>query len=38
MLTPDAGLYGFPHVRFFQIFISHGSIVAAAVYMTAVEG
>ena len=37
LLTPDAGRYGFPHFRFFQIFISHGSIVTAAVYMTTVE-
>ena len=38
LLTPDAGIYGFPHFRFFQTMISHGSIVAAAVYMTVVEG
>lgn len=38
LLTPDAGPYGFPHFRFFQVMVSHGSIVAAAVYMTAVEG
>ena len=38
LLTPDAGIYGFPHFRFFQTIISHGSIVAAAVYMTVVEG
>lgn len=38
LLTPDAGPYGFPHFRFFQVFVSHGSIVAAAVYMAAVEG
>lgn len=38
ILTPDAGPYGFPHFRFFQVFISHGSIVTAAVYMAAVEG
>ena len=37
LLTPDAGAYGFPHLRFFQTFISHGSIVTAAIYMTAVE-
>jgi hypothetical integral membrane protein (TIGR02206 family) len=33
LLTPDAGAYGFPHFRFFQGIISHGSIVAAAIYM-----
>ena len=38
ILTPDAGPYGFPHFRFFQVFVSHGAIVTAAVYMTAVEG
>lgn len=37
ILTPDAGIYGFPHFRFFQVIISHGSIVTAAIYMTAVE-
>lgn len=38
ILTPDAGAFGYPHVRFFQVFISHGSIVLAAIYMTVVEG
>ncbi len=38
LLTPDLGIYGFPHFRFFQTFISHGLIVTAAIYMTAVEG
>ncbi|MBM4421807.1 MAG: TIGR02206 family membrane protein [Chloroflexi bacterium] len=38
IFTPDLGLYGFPHFRFFQTFISHGLIVTAAIYMTVVEG
>jgi hypothetical integral membrane protein (TIGR02206 family) len=38
LLTPDAGRYGFPHFRAFQTMISHGAIIASAVYMTAVEG
>jgi len=38
LLTPDAGIYGFPHFRFFQAIISHGAIVTAAIYMTLVEG
>ena len=38
LLTPDAGIYGFPHFRFWQTMISHGTIVASAVYMTVVEG
>jgi hypothetical integral membrane protein (TIGR02206 family) len=37
LLTPDAGQYGFPHFRFFQVIVSHGSIITAAVYMAAVE-
>lgn len=38
LITPDLGIYGFPHFRFFQTFISHGLIVTAAIYMTVVEG
>jgi hypothetical integral membrane protein (TIGR02206 family) len=38
LITPDAGIYGFPHIRFFQTMIAHGLIVFSAVYMTAVEG
>jgi hypothetical integral membrane protein (TIGR02206 family) len=38
LLTPDAGIYGFPHFRFFQVMLSHGAIVTAAIYMTVVEG
>jgi len=38
LLTPDAGQYGFPHFRAFQVMISHGSIMTAAIYMTLVEG
>lgn len=38
LLTPDAGKYGFPHFRSFQVMLSHGTIVTAAVYMTLVEG
>ena len=38
LATPDLGIYGFPHFRFFQTFISHGLIVTSAVYMTVVEG
>lgn len=38
VLTPDLGIYGFPHFRYFQTFISHGLIITAAVYMTVVEG
>ena len=38
LLTPDAGIYGFPHFRFLQTMLSHGMIVLAAFYMTLVEG
>lgn len=38
LATPDLGIYGFPHFRFFQTFISHGLIVTSAIYMTIVEG
>jgi hypothetical integral membrane protein (TIGR02206 family) len=37
LLTPDIGIYGFPHFRFFQTFISHGLLTTSAVYLTIVE-
>jgi hypothetical integral membrane protein (TIGR02206 family) len=38
LFTPDAGPYGFPHFRFWQVLISHGAIVTTAIYLTAIEG
>jgi hypothetical integral membrane protein (TIGR02206 family) len=38
LFTPDLGIYGYPHYRFFQTFVAHGGIMAAAVYFTFVEG
>ena len=38
LLTPDAGRYGFPHVRFFTTFISHALLFSAPLYLTLVEG
>lgn len=38
LLTSEVGVYGFPHFYAFQIFISHGGIILAAVYMAVVEG
>ena len=38
LLTPDAGIYGFPHFRAFQTFASHGGIVLASLYLAVVEG
>jgi hypothetical integral membrane protein (TIGR02206 family) len=34
LVTPALGPYGFPHLLFFQIFISHGGVVLAALYLT----
>ena len=30
LLTPDLGIYGFPHYRFIETFISHGLVITAA--------
>jgi hypothetical integral membrane protein (TIGR02206 family) len=38
LATPDLGIYGFPHFRFFQTFLSHGLIITSALYMIGVEG
>ena len=38
LLTPDIGQYGFPHYRYFQFFVSHGSLIFASLYMTWVAG
>jgi hypothetical integral membrane protein (TIGR02206 family) len=38
LATPGLGIYGFPHFLFFQYFISHGLIIASAIYMTVVAG
>lgn len=38
LATPDLGIYGFPHFRFFQTFTSHGLLITCAIYMTVVEG
>jgi len=38
LLTPDVGPYGFPHYGYFHFFVGHGASIAAAIYMTAVEG
>jgi len=34
LITPALGPYGFPHLLFFQIFISHGGVVLAGLYLT----
>jgi hypothetical integral membrane protein (TIGR02206 family) len=38
LLTPEAGIYGFPHYRVFQTITAHGAIVTGAIFMTVVEG
>lgn len=37
LLTPDISAYGFPHFRFFQVFLSHGLIIATVIYFIFVE-
>lgn len=37
LATPGLGIYGFPHVLFFQYFIAHGLIITSAIYMTIAE-
>jgi hypothetical integral membrane protein (TIGR02206 family) len=38
LITPDTGIYDFPHFRYWQTFISHGTLVAVGVYLTWGEG
>lgn len=38
LLTPDLMNYGFPHFRFIEFFLLHGTLIAAVIYMTVVEG
>jgi hypothetical integral membrane protein (TIGR02206 family) len=38
LLTPDVGIYNFPHFRFLQAFIGHGLLLSSGIYMTTVEG
>ncbi|HEY3313042.1 MAG TPA: TIGR02206 family membrane protein [Anaerolineales bacterium] len=38
LLTPEVGIYGFPHFRYIQTTTAHGLLVTSGIYMTVVEG
>ncbi len=38
LMTPDLGIYGFPHFHYWQAFLSHGILFIVPIYMTIVEG
>lgn len=38
LITPDTGIYNYPHFRVWQTFISHGTLVLVGVYLTWGEG
>jgi len=38
LMTPDLGIYGFPHFHYWQAFLSHGILFIVPIYMTVVEG
>jgi len=38
LLTPNIGIYGYPHYRYFQFFVSHGTLIFASLYMTWIGG
>ncbi|MFT5145008.1 MAG: putative integral membrane protein (TIGR02206 family) [Rhodothermales bacterium] len=38
VITPDAGVYGFPHLRFFDALLSHGGLVLGGFWVVLVEG
>lgn len=37
LITPDAGIFGYPHFRFFQTTIAHGGLVIAGLWVVLVE-
>ncbi|TCP27073.1 putative integral membrane protein (TIGR02206 family) [Scopulibacillus darangshiensis] len=37
MLTPDLGIYSFPHFRYIEFFVSHGGAFLSILFMAAVE-
>ena len=38
VLTPESGIYGFPHFRYLQTFTNHSLLIMAGIWMTVVEG
>lgn len=38
VLTPNAGIYGIPHVRAVQTILAHGLLLSEPIYLTVVEG
>lgn len=38
LITPDAGVYGFPHYRFFQTMIAHGLLVLGGIWVARIDG
>jgi len=38
ILTPEIGIYTFPHFRYFQFFIGHGAIILSCLFMTFIQG
>lgn len=38
VITPEIGIYTYPHFRYFQFFICHGLIITASLFMTFAEG
>ncbi len=37
LITPDGGIFGFPHFRFFQTMIAHGGLVIAGFWVVLLE-
>jgi len=38
LITPNAGIYGFPHFWIIETLLAHGLLLTSAVYMTIIEG
>lgn len=37
LITPNLGIYSFPHFRYIEFFVSHGGVFLACIFMVAVE-